>query len=172
MKSMVVYSSRTGNTKAVAEAIQAAMPEGCELYAVEEAPSSEAYELVAVGFWVDRGTADANAQKYLGGIKNKTVILFGTLGAFPDSDHARDSMARAAMLLPQGNALLGTFICQGRVDPKIVKRFKDLPAGHPHAPTPESIARQQAASCHPDEADFARAKKVIEKIVAGIGKHY
>ena len=172
MKSMVVYSSLTGNTKAVAEAIQVAMPEGCEIYAVEKAPSSETYELVAVGFWVDRGTADANAKKYLSTLANKKIILFGTLGAYPDSDHARDSMARAAMLLPQGNALLGTFICQGRVDPKLTERFKDLPAGHPHAPTPESIARHQAASSHPNAEDFAKAKKVIAKIVAGIGKHF
>lgn len=172
MKSMVVYSSRTGNTKAVAAAIQPAMPEGCEIYPVGEAPDSANYDLVAVGFWVDKGTADAQAKQYLSGITGKKIILFGTLGAYPDSDHARDSMARAAMLLPQGNSLLGTFICQGRVDPKLTERFKDLPAGHPHAPTPESLARHRAASSHPDEEDFAKAKKVIEKIVAGIGKHY
>lgn len=172
MKSMVVYSSRTGNTKAVAEAIQSAMPEGCEIYPVEEAPEAAAYELVAVGFWVDKGTADAQAKKYLSGITDKKVILFGTLGAYPDSDHARDSMARAAMLMSRGNSLLGTFICQGRVDPRLAERFKDLPPGHPHAPTPESVARHQAASCHPNEEDFAKAKKVVEKIVAGIGKHY
>ena len=81
-------------------------------------------------------------------------------------------MARAAMLLPHGNKLMGTFICQGRVDPRIAERFKALPAGHPHAPTPESIARHQAASAHPNEQDFAKAKKVIEKIVARVGKHY
>ena len=172
MKSLVVYSSRTGNTKAVAAAIHSAMPEGCEFYAVEEAPAAADYELVAVGFWVDKGTADAQAKKYLSGITDKKVILFATLGAYPDSDHARDSMARAAMLLPHGNQLLGTFICQGRVDPKIAERFKDLPAGHPHAPTPESIARHQAASCHPNEQDFAKAKNVIGKIVARIGKSY
>lgn len=171
MKSVVVYSSRTGNTKAVAEAIQAAMPEGCEFFAVEEAPSSEGYELVAVGFWVDKGTADAQTKKYLGGIINKKVILFGTLGAYPDSDHARDSMARAAMLLPQGNVLLGTFICHGRVDSKLIERVKNLPIGHSHAPTPDSIARHQAASCHPNEDDFAKAQKVIRKIIAGISKH-
>ncbi len=76
MKNMVVYSSLTGNTKAVAEAIQVAMPEGCEIYAVEKAPSSETYELVAVGFWVDRGTADANAKKYLSTLANKKIILW------------------------------------------------------------------------------------------------
>lgn len=171
MKSLVVYSSRTGNTKAVAEAILPAMPPECEIWAVEKAPPPEPYELIAVGFWVDRGTADAQARVYLGSLKQKKVLLLGTLGAYPDSDHARDSMARAAMFLDPSNLLLGTFICQGRVDSKLLERFKELPPDHPHAPTPESIARQQAASCHPNEADFARARSVVAKIVGGIGKH-
>lgn len=165
MKKLVVYSSRTGNTKAVAEAVQAAMGSDSELMSVEEAPSTAEYDLIAVGFWVDRGTADAQAKQYLESIRDKKVILFGTLGAYPDSDHARDSMARAAMLLPAGNTLLGTFICQGRVDPKLIERFKDLPPDHPHAMTPDRIARHAEASRHPNEEDFARAQETVRRIL-------
>ena len=49
MKTLIVYSSLTGNTKKVAEAIAAVLP-GCDLLPVEEAPASvEGYDLVALG---------------------------------------------------------------------------------------------------------------------------
>lgn len=38
MKSLVVYSSRTGNTEKVARAIAACLPRPCDLCAVDEAP--------------------------------------------------------------------------------------------------------------------------------------
>lgn len=162
MKSLVVYSSKTGNTKAVANAVGEVMPEGCEIFAVEEAPELDSYDLVAMGFWVDRGTADAKAQAYMKRIQNRKIILFATLGAYPDSDHARDCMARAALLMDSSNELLGTFICQGKLDSKLIEGFKTLPKDHPHAMTPERIARHQEASKHPNEEDFDKAKSVVQ----------
>ncbi len=58
MKCLVVYSSVTGNTRKVAEAIFQAMPPDSEIFPVESAPAPDAYDFVAVGFWGDRGTAD------------------------------------------------------------------------------------------------------------------
>lgn len=64
MKALVVYSSRTGNTRKIAEAIAAVLP-GCEIHPVESAPAPEGYDLVAVGYWVDKGMPDAQAKAYL-----------------------------------------------------------------------------------------------------------
>lgn len=169
MKSLIVYSSRTGNTRQVAEAIRGALPADAGFYPVEEAPAPAGYEVIAVGFWVDRGTADAGAAAYLRLIAGKRVILFATLGAAPDSDHARDSMARAAVLLAPDNTLLGTFICQGKVDPELVETFKRLPPGHPHAWTPERAARHEEAARHPDAADLAKARQLAGKFLKQAG---
>ena len=68
MKSLVVYSSRTGNTRKIAEAVAEALP-GCHLHPVEEAPQPEGYDLVAVGYWVDKGMPDDAAKKYMERIK-------------------------------------------------------------------------------------------------------
>ena len=43
MKALVVYSSRTGNTRKIAEAIAAVLP-GCEIHPVESAPAPEGYD--------------------------------------------------------------------------------------------------------------------------------
>ena len=96
-KSLVVYSSLTGNTKKVAEAVQSVIP-NCDIFPVENAPENlDDYYFVSVGYWVDRGLPDAISKKFIKSLKNMNVALFGTLGAYPDSPHAlgciRDSEA-------------------------------------------------------------------------------
>ena len=160
MKALVVYSSRTGNTRKIAEAIAAVLP-GCEIHPVESAPAPEGYDLVAVGYWVDKGMPDAQAKAYLETVRDTNVALFGTLGAWPDSDHARDCIAQGEALVnapERGNKVLGTYLCQGKVDPKIVAMMQKV-ASDVHPMTPERKARLEEAAKHPDEADCLRAQK-------------
>lgn len=158
MKSLIVYSSKTGNTKKVAEAVLSVLPAGAEIYPVESAPAPDAYDFIAVGFWVDKGTANAEAAAYLPKIRGKKVALFFTLGADPTSPHAAKSGENAAALLGENCEVVAKFWCQGAIDPKLVEWMKKLPAEHPHAPNPERIARWERASKHPDAADLEAAK--------------
>lgn len=165
MKSLVVYSSLTGNTKMVAEAIAEELGENTVLAAVEENPSVEDYDLIAVGFWVDRGTADKKSADYLGSIRNKKIALFATLGADPTSDHAKKSLENAAALLDASNEVIGNFICQGKVDPKLIKRMEKMfSANHPHGMNEERKARHQMASTHPDANDLLAAKATFKEV--------
>ena len=135
MKALVVYSSRTGNTRKIAEAIAAVLP-GCEIHPVESAPAPEGYD----------------------------VALFGTLGAWPDSDHARDCIAQGEALVnapERRNKVLGTYLCQGKVDPKIVAMMQKM-ASDVHPMTPERKARLEEAAKHPDEADCLRAQEAFK----------
>ncbi|GAA6391414.1 flavodoxin family protein [Megasphaera sp.] len=159
MKTIVLYSSRTGNTKKVAQAVAGALPAGTPCLPVAEAPSDiEAYDLVFLGYWVDRGTANAEAKQFLEGLRPHHVALFATLGADPKSAHAQQSLDEGARILPEGTDVVGTFICQGAVDPKIIEMmYKQFPAGHPHGRTPERDARHAEAAKHPDEADLKEA---------------
>ncbi len=167
MKSLVVYSSRTGNTKKVGEAIAAVLP-NCDIFAVEEAPSTEGYDFVALGYWVDKGMADAKCKAYIETISNATVGLFGTLGAYPDSDHAKECIVMSEALLTEperGNTVLGSFICQGKVDPKITEMMNKM-ASNPHPMTPERKARLEEAAKHPNEEDCAKAQEMFKAFVA------
>ena len=66
MKSIVIYSSLTGNTKQVAEAITSVLPSGTPCVSMKELPSDIAfYDLVFAGFWVDKGTANKEARDVL-----------------------------------------------------------------------------------------------------------
>jgi len=159
MKSLIVYSSRTGNTKSVAEAIKEILPEPCTIANVEEVPSVEDYDFIAIGYWVDKGMPDQKAKAFMEKIKGKKVGLFGTLGAYANSDHADDCRARAEKLM-EGNEVLGHFLCQGRIDPKVLEMMEKMASDH-HPMTEERKARIEEAKKHPDETDFSNAKQAF-----------
>lgn len=164
MKSLVVYSSRTGNTRMIAEAIHSVMPESTEIFAVENAPDPAGYDFIALGFWVDKGAPDDAMARYMDNVQGKSVGLFGTLGAWPDSDHARESMQKAVACVG-GNQVLGTFLCQGKVDPKLLEAMAKMGGTNPHPMTEERRARIEEAAKHPDETDCENARKVFAGIM-------
>jgi flavodoxin len=162
MRVLVVYSSRTGNTRAIAEAIHSVMPDGAELMPAEKAPDPVGYDFIALGFWVDKGEPDEAMSAYMSRVKGLNVGLFCTLGAWPDSEHARESMQKAINCLVGCN-VLGTFICQGKVDPKLIEAMAKMP-DNPHPMTEERRARLEEAAKHPNEADCYEARKIFANI--------
>lgn len=173
MKAAVVYSTLTGNTKKVAEAFCVGLGDGAELYDVNEAPASlDGYDLVAVGFWVDRGRPDAKAMEFMKRVTGKKVFSLFTLGAKPASAHAYKCAYTAASFYGPECEQVGTWFCQGAIDPKLIERMRQMPkvAGNPHAATPETEARWAAAASHPDADDLAaavEAAKAVRQIVTG-----
>jgi len=166
MRTLVVYSSRTGNTKKIADAIYGIMPEGSKIAPVEDNPNFEDYTFVVLGFWVDKGLPDKKAQEYLKTINGKKVGLFMTLGADPDSEHANDCMKRASEMVRSDNDLIGHFISQGKVAPKLIKMFEKIPPDHPHALTPERVALHERASTHPNQEDLRNARAAFKEMLA------
>lgn len=72
----VLFSSQTGNTKILAQAIAQALPAaGCDYFGDYQGrvPSSP---VLFVGFWTDKGTADAATLELLKIVKNKKIFLF------------------------------------------------------------------------------------------------
>ncbi|WP_298706015.1 flavodoxin family protein [uncultured Veillonella sp.] len=171
MKSIVIYSSRTGNTKQVAEAIVKMLPEGTACVPVKEAPTDVSeYDLVFMGFWADQGNANKEAQTMLTKLNAKHVALFATLGVPPMLPHAKETMVAATKLLPNGQEPVGTFMCQGKVDPKVIEMmFKMFPDGHPHGRTPEREERHKQAASHPDATDLQNAQAFAKDVLAKLG---
>lgn len=172
MKAAVVYSTLTGNTEKVAKAVCAGLGEGAELYDVKDAPDPAAYDLVAVGFWVDRGHPDQKSMDYMKKITGKKVFTFFTLGAKPASAHAFTCAYTAKTYYGAGCEEVGTWFCQGAIDPKLIEQMRKMPKvpGNPHAATPETEARWAAAASHPDADDCAsatEAAKAVRRIITG-----
>lgn len=158
MKNIVIYSSKTGNTKKVAEAI--ANYYGCEILPIEEALNKklEEYDNIILGNWNDKGTADKKSLEFYKNIRNLSIGLFQTLGAEPDSAHALRSLESCIDVLEKnGNKVIAKFICQGKIDPKLTEMFKKMGDNSPHKMDEARIKRHMEAAKHPDQQDFENA---------------
>lgn len=157
-KILVTYSSKTGNTEKVAIAISEAI-ENSELLKMKDVKDINQYDGIVVGYWADKGIANKEAVEFLKKINNKKCGLFATLGAYPDSEHSKDVINYGIDVLEnQGNEILATFICQGKIDPKLTEMFKSFPEGHPHYMDEARRKRHEDASTHPDENDLKNSK--------------
>ena len=167
MKSIIIYSSLTGNTKQVAEAIARVLPADTLCVPMSELPSDIAsYDLVFAGFWVDKGTANKEARDVLGTLHNPHIALFATAGVPPQMEHAKQSLVNAAACLPEGVVPVDTFICQGKVDPKVIEMmYKIFPKGHSHGQSADRDARHKQAAVHPNEEDFKAAQDFAKDIL-------
>ena len=170
MKVLVTYSSKTGNTKKVAEGIFEGLPV-CEktILPMSEAANLEEYDIVIAGYWVDKGGPNTEAGEYLKKISGKKVGLFATLAFWPDSEHAFKSVTAGEDLVKENNHVIGKFICQGKIDEKLIEVFEKMPEGNPHKPTPEKRKRYAISANHTSTADIACAAELFrERIEADV----
>ncbi|WP_044565066.1 flavodoxin family protein [Anaerococcus provencensis] len=161
---LIIYSSKTGNTKKVAEAIKEVNPYATILPTnlVNEKIINESSHII-MGYWIDKGMPDKNAMDIIEKIHNKKVGIFFTLGAYSDSDHAKKAEEKSIILFNKNNnEVLKTFKCQGKIDPELTLMFENLPADHPHAMNEERRKRHLDAKSHPDENDLKMAREVFK----------
>lgn len=158
MKSLIVYASQSGNTKTLATAVYDSLEGKKELCDIDQAPSGNLeYDLVAVGFWLKAGKPDPKTEAFLKACRTTAkVFLFATHGAAKRSDHARGAMEYAVSLLNGAN-VIGTYSCQGEVNPKVLEkaRQKDSP--------PPWLHEADDAVGHPDDMDIAELKAALKK---------
>lgn len=127
MKGLIIYSSKTGNTKRMAEKIYEVLKKEYQMTIkdIRDAPEVEKFDFILLGAWIDRGTLETKALKFLKTIKNKKIGLFATLGAMPDSEHGRKVIDNLRELLKDRKSL-GQYICPGQVDPKMIEKLKGI----------------------------------------------
>lgn len=152
-RAVILYSSVTGNTRRVAEALAASS--GDVLLDARHLDSLPDAGVLALGFWVRRGQPDEISQRVWRRLKGRSVFYFGTLGAWPTSAHAQRCREAAERLLREGgNRCLGGFLCQGRVDPHMVALSAHKGT---HPLTEKRRARLAEAARHPDASDCTAA---------------
>lgn len=170
MRVLVTYSSKTGNTKKLADGIYEGLNvEDKVLLPMKEVSSIDEYDLILAGYWVDKAQPNAESKVFLEKIKGKKVGLFATLGFWADSEHAWESLVNGEALVKADNQVVGKFICQGALDPRIIERFEKLPPEDPHAVTPEKRRRYEIAKKHPSQVDVLAAVELFnERLVANV----
>lgn len=169
---VIVYESKTGNTKKIAKALAETAGERCSVYSVEEITDVPEATVIFAGYGVYRAEPLGAMQEFLATLHNKKVVLFQTLGAEPYSEHGMVSFANSAKFLPSDAKVLGVFSVRGAIDPNFIEKMRQLPAGHPHSASPASEARWAVAASHPDEQDLQNAKEYMSTFLGFYDKFY
>ena len=164
----VIYSSITGNTKMIADEIARAAGDA-DIFPVQDAPEDlSGYDIVALGYWLRLGGPDPKMLSFLPRIHDANVVFFQTHGTEPGSEHAVTAFARAAYLLGDGCEILGTFGCQGKINPALIEKRKNAGPDDPHRGA-AAMERWKNAATHPDTEDLRNAADFVAKMERKLG---
>ncbi|HBF4079471.1 flavodoxin family protein [Clostridioides difficile] len=162
MKSLILYSSLTGNTKKIACSIYEAIQGKKEIKniseLVDDSINYENYDIVFLGYWVDKGICDKNSKQVLENIHNKKIALFGTMGASTKGSYGASIIEKIQSIIPKDNEILGSFICQGKIAEGLKVKYKEMLK---LSPDNEHIRQQlnnhEESQSHPDEQEIYEA---------------
>lgn len=127
MDYMIVYSSVTGNTQIIANAIKDALDENhCVYYGKPDGISSHDAEVIFVGFWVFKGSCTEEIKEYLATLENKKIFLFGTAGFGESETYFETILTEVKQYIAESNAIIGSFMCQGKMPHNVLKRYQKL----------------------------------------------
>lgn len=150
-KTLVVYFSRTGNTRMVAETIYAALDGDRTILTMDKAEGLETFDLIFVGFPIQSHSVPYPVEQYLKSLpKGKKIALFSTHGAFPHHRMALEALEYAAVLAGHCH-LLGTFHCRGKLSLQAMDALAKSPEHQ------EWTEMAPSAAKHPDAHDLAEA---------------
>ena len=159
----VVYSSLTGCTRRLAEAIYNGLAaEKKSIHDLADGVPALDADILLLGYWGVSGGPCEEVQAFLQNIEGKAVGVFCTLGYYADSAHAFDTVRKGVDLLKDRNEIIGSYVCNGAVS-RTLKAGQGLDA--PHAPTEQKELRWEMTDSHPTPAECAlAAERMNERI--------
>lgn len=160
----IVYSSKTGNTKMLADALHQALPADDCLYFGAPDAQALAAERVYIGFWTDKGTCDAETAAFLAQLTQQEIFLFGTCGFGGGVAYFEQILARVRDLLPESVQLVGSYLCPGKMPQSVRDRYvriaEEEPAKRSHMQ--KMIFNFDCALSHPDANDLQALIEEVE----------
>lgn len=186
----IVFSSRTGNTAELAEAVRKTLPEEtCEYFgsvngndggsggnldcsecsiangscASSAIPASET---LFVGFWTNQGVADQATQQLLGQLKNRKVFLFGTAGFGGSEAYFQAILDKTKAFINDSNIVIGAFMCQGKMPHSVRERYAKMKEQPDHMPNIDSMIENfDKALSHPNANDLEKLANLVSETV-------
>lgn len=155
MKYSIVYSSKTGNTKMLAERLQDILPgQDCLYFGTPDKNALEA-ERLYIGFWCDKGTCDTETEAFLKNIRGKEVFLFGTAGFGGSKEYFDGILKRVQGNLNDDVSVIAAFMCQGKMPMSVRERYEKIMRAPEHPSNIEALIKNfDAALSHPNEEDL------------------
>ena len=161
MSYAIVYTSLTGNTARLAEALRAALPAGDCLYFGAPDAAALAADTIYAGFWTDKGTCDKPMEDFLRTLTNQKVFLFGTAGFGGAPTYFTQILTRARGNLADTVTLLGGWMCQGKMPQSVRDRYVAMEDSPRRTAMIENFDQ---ALAHPNEADLAALCAAVQEV--------
>ena len=160
MSYAIVYSSKTGNTKILADTLHDCLPqEGCDYFGIPDPAAMEA-DTLYVGFWTDKGKADADTLQLLQQLRGKRVFLFGTAGFGGAPAYYGQILERVQANLKATVRLAGTYMCQGQMPRAVRTRYEGMEESPRRTAMLDNFDR---ALGHPDAGDLEQLRQAVTR---------
>ena len=181
----IVFSSRTGNTAELAEAVREALQEGtCEYFGSvngddggdgrgyagagcgRTSSAIPASETLFVGFWTNQGVADQAAQKLLGQLRNRKIFLFGTAGFGGSETYFQAILDKTKAFIDDSNTVIGTYMCQDKMPHSVRERYVKMKEQPDHMPNIDAMIENfDKALSHPDANDLEKLTNLVSEAI-------
>ena len=163
MSYAIVFSSKTGNTRLLADTLRASLPQNECTYFGAPAPEALEAETLYIGFWTDKGHADDTLTAFLQTLKGKRVFLFGTAGFGGSAPYFEKILAATRKALDGSNTVIGSFMCQGKMPASVRQWYEAMKAKPLHIPNLDALIENfDKALSHPDAADLEQLKQAVK----------
>lgn len=156
----VVYNSLTGNTKLLADTIREVLP--C---------NDDNNDIVFVGFWTDKGTADSKTIEYLKLLRDKKIFLFGTCGFGGSEAYFERILTNVKNNIDSSNEVIGEYMCQGKMPESVRNRYLKMKESNNCPPNIDALIDNfDRALSHPDEKDLEKLSQIVLQTLTNVIK--
>ncbi len=155
MNVQIIYSSLTGCTKKLANAIfNGIEAEQKSIHDLKDGTPALDGDIILLGYWGISANPNDEMKAFLQTVKGKAVGIFCTLGYYADSAHARETLEAGLNLVKNNNDVIGAFVCNGAVSQTLID---GQGKGGVHTPTEQKEIRWEMIKNHPTAAECALA---------------
>ena len=165
MKTLIIYSSETGNTKMVCEKAFEYINGEKVIIPIKEKDSVnlDEFDNIVVGTWIDKANANTEAKKFINTLSNKNIYFIGSLAASLTSEHAKKCINNLTKLCSKKNNFVGGVLTRGKVAKDLQEKFTKFPLNIIHKFVHNMKEIILEADSHPNETDFLLVKDFIDK---------
>ncbi|MEG1290705.1 MAG: flavodoxin family protein, partial [Lachnospiraceae bacterium] len=162
MDYMVVYASKTGNTKKLATEIFTAIPGmSKDMQNISEYHGKDA-DVFFIGFWTNRGSCDMSVIDMMSELHGKKIALFGTCGFGGDEEYYKTIEQKVSVWIPDDCEYMGSFMCQGKMPMQVREKYEiSMSDSKQEACRKKMLQNFDEALLHPNENDLEEAKAFV-----------
>lgn len=156
MNIQIIYSSLTGCTQRLAQGIFDGITDHEKsIHNLEDGVPTLDGDLILLGYWVDKGGPNPEMKALMESLEGKIVGVFATLAYFVDTSHGVNSIMSGITAIKEKNVVLGSYVCNGALDPNLIEKFKKGRDNSSLTLSPEKELRWEMMKNHPTPCEIA-----------------